>query len=95
MANILINTNNLKQNAQELYNLSKKYDGLVNSFFETMNLKITNAWTGEFSNNYRNSLSKDKEIFLSYGVYLKKYANELNKISDSFQSDIIRQENMQ
>ena len=95
MSNILINTSNLKENAKELYTLVKKYEELVNGLFETMNLKITNSWTGEFSNDYRNSLLKDKEIFLSYGIYLKKYANELNRISDLFQVDITRQENVQ
>lgn len=93
MANMLINTNKLKENAKELNDLAKKYDELINGLFETMNLKITNSWTGEFSNNYKNSLIKDKEIFLSYGIYLKKYANELSRISDLYQVDITRQEN--
>ena len=65
-----------------------KSNGLVNLISNDINIVVNNAWSGSSSIAYRNSILRDKNIFISYGNVIKKYGATLRNQSELLENKI-------
>lgn len=93
MNKISVDTRKLDQAGEKLESLANQYDNIIENLFSDINRIVNNAWSGSSSVAYRNSILRDKKIFISYGEIIKKYGTTLRRQSELLENKINKWEN--